>query len=142
MTKVVQADSHCSLNFELFFDDGTAVDSNTGLDPIQLQLGSGMMLESFEEALLGLAEGEKRKIVLSPEQAYGYADPNQFYEFAVESLPKEARRVGASMMAADDAGEQKVVIVTEINGNTAVVDFNHPYAGRTLVYRVDLVSIA
>ena len=129
------------LNFELRFSDGVFVDSNEGLEPVEITIGDGILLDAVEDALIGKSKSESLQIEISPERAYGFADPNLIIEIPLSDIPEEVREPGAAMTACDEVGEQKVVMVVEINGDTAKVDFNHPYAGRTLCYQLEIVDV-
>lgn len=130
------------VDFELRFADGTFVDSNEGLYPVEAYVGDGILLEAVENALLGKKVGDKVKVIVPPEDGYGFADPNQIMDIPLSDLPEDARSVGSAITAHDDDGELKVVIVTEMSDGVAKVDFNHPYAGRTLHYDITVRDIA
>lgn len=129
------------LNFELRFSDGVFVDSNEGLEPVEVVIGDGILLESVENALLGKTKSERVKITIEPDEGYGYADPGLILEVPLADIPKESRQPGAAMTAYDEDGEQRVVLITEVCGDHAKVDFNHPYAGRTLCYDIVIVDV-
>ncbi|MCG8317462.1 MAG: FKBP-type peptidyl-prolyl cis-trans isomerase [Pseudomonadales bacterium] len=139
--KTITEGSRVRLNFELRFSDGVFVDSNEGLEPVEVVIGDGILLESVESALLGHSKSERIKIEIEPEQGYGYADPNLMEEVPLSDIPEELRHPGAAMTAYDQDGEQKVVLISDVKGDVAKVDFNHPYAGRTLCYRLDIVDV-
>lgn len=139
--KTIAEGSRVRLNFVLRFSDGVFVDSNEGLEPVEVVIGDGILLESVENALLGRVKSERIKVTIEPEDGYGYADPGLIMEIPLSDIPPESRQAGAAMTAYDEDGEQKVVLVTEINGDTAKVDFNHPYSGRTLCYDIDIVDV-
>jgi len=140
MTVIIEG-SQVALNFNLTFDDGTQVDSNDGLEPVEFVQGDGILLEVIEEALIGKKAGDNFSITVLPEQGYGYADPSQIMEIPIDDVPTEARVAGGVMTAIDDAGEQHIVMVVEVDGDLAKVDFNHPYSGRTLCYDITVVSV-
>ncbi len=139
--KVITEGSRVRLNFELRFSDGVFVDSNEGLEPVEVVIGDGILLEAVEQALLGKSKSEGIKVTIEPEQAYGFADPNLIQEVPLTDVPAESRHEGAAMTAYDEAGEQMVVMVTGVAGDKAMIDFNHPYAGRTLCYQLDIVDV-
>ncbi|MCG8672802.1 MAG: FKBP-type peptidyl-prolyl cis-trans isomerase [Pseudomonadales bacterium] len=140
--KTIAQGNRVRLNFELRFSDGVFVDSNEGLEPVEVVVGDGILLESVEKAILGKSKAERVIVTIEPEQGYGYADPNLVQQIPLSDIPEESRSAGAAMTAYDEDGEQKVVLVTEINDDVATVDFNHPYAGRTLCYTLDIVDVA
>lgn len=139
--KVITEGSCVRLNFELRFSDGVFVDSNEGLEPVEVVIGDGILLEAVEKAVLGKSKAERVNVTIEPEQGYGFADPNLIQEVPISDVPEESRFEGAAMTAYDEAGEQMVVMVTQVSGDKATVDFNHPYAGRTLCYRLDIVNV-
>lgn len=129
------------INFTLTFSDGTHVDSNEDQPPIPIEIGHSYVLPAVEEALLEMEIGEKKRIEIPPEEGYGFASEDDIVEMPIESIPRNARFVGASLEAEDNSGEQRIVIVTKVDSTSATVDFNHPYAGRTLVYDIELVAV-
>lgn len=139
--KTISEGSRVRLNFELRFSDGVFVDSNEGLEPVEVVVGDGILLESVEQAVLGKSKAERIKVTIEPEQGYGFADPNLIQEVPLSDIPEESRFPNAAMTAYDESGEQKVVMVSKVEGDTATVDFNHPYAGRTLCYTIDIVDV-
>lgn len=140
MTAIVEG-SRVALNFNLTFDDGVQVDSNDGLEPVEFIQGEGILLEVIEAALMGKSSGDHIDVTVSPEDGYGYADPSQIIEIPTKDVPEEARVAGGVMTAIDDTGEQHVVMVVDVEGDTAKVDFNHPYSGRTLCYDITIISV-
>ena len=139
--KTIAEGSRVRLNFVLRFSDGVFVDSNEGLEPVEVVVGDGILLEAVEKSLLGKTKSERIHVTIEPEEGYGYADPSMIMEIPLSDIPEESRKAGAAMTAYDEAGEQMVVLVTDIEGETAKVDFNHPYAGRTLCYEIDIVDV-
>ena len=107
---VIIKGSQVALNFNLAFDDGTQVDSNHGLEPVEFVQGDGILLEIIEGALLGKKAGDSFSITVLPEQGYGYADPNQILDIPIDDVPEEARKTGGVITAIDDSGEQHVVM--------------------------------
>lgn len=140
MTAIIEG-SRVALNFNLTFDDGVQVDSNEGLEPVEFVQGDGILLEVIELALMGKSAGDQLSVTVTPEEGYGYADPSQIIEIPSQDVPEEARFAGGVMTAIDDAGEQHVVMVVDVEGDTAKVDFNHPYSGRTLCYDITIISV-
>lgn len=136
----VQAGSVVSVNFELRFSDGVFVDSNEGQEPVEITIGDGILLETVETALIGLTVGQSIDIEVTPENGYGYANPSLIEAVPLDSLPESVREVGSPLTAYDDDGEERVVLIAAIEGDIAQVDFNHPYAGRTLCYHVEIVT--
>jgi len=140
MTKICDG-SDIELYFQLRFEDGTVVDSNRDGDPASCKIGQGVLLAAIEDALLGMSPGDKKNLVLLPDEGYGPADPNAFILVPKEQLPEEAHEIGKSLKAEDESGERRNAIVTEINDKTIKLDMNHPYAGRTLIFDLEVVTV-
>lgn len=129
-----------SLEYTVFLEDGTQVDSNVGETPLIFVLGSHQVFPALEEGLMGLKVGDSRQITLQPEQAYGTVVDDAFREVGLETLPAQFRHEGAVLGIQDPSGGVYPIRVHEIKEEKAVLDFNHPLAGRTLRFDVRVVS--
>jgi FKBP-type peptidyl-prolyl cis-trans isomerase SlyD len=116
------------------------IDSNVGGEPMIFQSGTGEMLPALEEVLLKMAAGEKRRVVLSPSQAYGEVLPSEYRDFPEEMIPPEARQVGRKVMSRSPDGEERTLDVVAVENGKVTLDFNHPLAGMTLVFDVKVIS--
>ena len=130
-----------SLEYTVFLDDGTQVDTNIGEDPLVFVLGSHQVFPALEEALLGLCVGDSKQVTLKPEQAYGPIVKEAFKEVALETIPAQFRKEGAVLGVQDPAGGVYPIRVHQIREQKAVLDFNHPLAGRALKFDVKIVSV-
>ncbi len=131
-----------AIEYTVFLDDGSKVDSNVGDDPLVYESGKSQILPALEEALDGLAQGESTKVTLSPEDAYGPVREDAFQEVDTSAIPEAAREVGAALVAEDESGDQRQVRVHEVRGETTVIDLNHPLAGETLTFDVRVVEVS
>jgi FKBP-type peptidyl-prolyl cis-trans isomerase SlyD len=84
--------------------------------------------------------GEKR-VKVKPEDAYGPVDPTAIHEFPKEEIPASGLKVGAVLVARGPEGQPIPVTVKEIKDNTVVLDFNHPLAGKTLIFNIKVLDI-
>jgi len=98
-------------------------------------------MPGLEEILTGMLEGEERNGTLAPEKAYGPHNPEAQIEIPLNHLPPEAWNEGAQLQAAGPKGEQIEGVVSELKENSAVVDFNHPLAGKNLGFTVKILSV-
>ena len=105
------------------------------------------MLPGFEQALLGLQAGSEIETLLMPEQAFGAVNPNNRHRFPIakfrilledDLLPTE---VGSVVSFKDAGGFDLPGIVTAINDETVAVDFNHPLAGKQILFKAAIVSV-
>ena len=89
----------------------------------------------MEDALAAMLPGEMRTVKLTPENGYGYPDPELLYEVPLSSLElEEPPEIGMVVALFDQKGAPFPATIVEINDDTLLVDANHPFAGKTLLY--------
>ncbi len=121
--------------------DGTVFDSSRGRDPLEVVLGEGMLIPGFEAAVLGLAPGDKVTATILPEDAYGDHSEELTLtlpkaEFPAHMTPEPGL---ALQLAIDDTEfEARITAVTD---KEVFLDANHPLAGETLIFDLELVDI-
>jgi FKBP-type peptidyl-prolyl cis-trans isomerase SlyD len=137
----IRAGAVVHLEFTLWDDAGTLLDTTRGRTPLVFTHGQGEVIPGLERALLGMKVGETKRVTVPPEEGYGVVDPAATTEVPVERMPEEARKVGARLRAQTRSGREMLVRVREIRDGTAVLDLNHPLAGRTLVFEVRVILV-
>ncbi len=130
-----------SLEYTVFLEDGTQIDSNVGEDPLVFVLGSHQVFPALEQALMGLKIGDSKQVYLKPEEAYGPILPEAFKEVDVETVPAPFRYVGAVLGIQDPAGGVYPIRVHAVQDQKIVLDFNHPLAGRALKFEVKVIEV-
>ena len=110
-------------------------------DPLTVEVGAGQVIEGLEEALLGMEAGEEQSVTLSPGEAYGEPTDERVIEYDTqefrEMLQGEELEVGMHVQ-----GERGAVgEVVSVDEETTRVDFNHPLAGETLSFDVEVVDV-
>jgi FKBP-type peptidyl-prolyl cis-trans isomerase SlyD len=138
---VVEYGRKISIEYTIRLDDGSLADSNAGGEPLVFQQGMEQVLPALEEALEGLPVGARKKLTLPPEQSFGPWDERLRTEARLDQLPEEAQRAGGTVGVPSDDGHVRAGRVVEIRGGTAVVDLNHPAAGKTVHFDVRILSI-
>ncbi len=132
-----------TLNFSLALEDGTVVDSNHGEEPVTFVVGDGNLLEGFEKAMFGLRAGDEKELAIAPEQGFGMPNPNNIQEVPVSDFPKDMTLDVGLMLSFSDAQNTELPgVIKELKGETILVDFNHPLAGRTLKFKVHIHTVA
>lgn len=131
-----------TLHFALTLTDGSEVESTFSGPPATLVFGDGNLPAGFEACLVGLKTGEQREFRLAPEQAFGEPNPDNVlryprYQFPAD-LPLEE---GLMMTFSDSAGNEQAGVVLSMDRQTVEVDFNHPLAGRELLFRVEIIAV-
>ncbi len=130
-----------SLEYSVFAEDGKIVDSNVGNPPLVFNMGTHQILPALEEAICSLNEGDSKRVTLAPEKAFGPVDPEAFKEVDAGAIPSDLRFEGAVLGVQDELGNQYRIRVHSIEGEKAVIDFNHPLAGKTLTFEMQIVAI-
>ncbi len=122
--------------------DGSIFDSSNGREPLEFEVGSGMVIEGFDSGVLGMSIGEKKTISIPAEQAYGNPREDMFMEFPLDRFPADmVPEVGMQLNMSNNEGDQFPVAIVEIAEEYVVLDGNHPLAGKDLVFDLELVEI-
>ena len=122
--------------------NGEKFDSSAGREPLEFTVGAGMMIKGFDDAMPGMALGEKKTINIAPEDAYGPRNPEAMIEFPKEQIPADMKlEPGMPLTLSDQAGNPVPVIVVEVKDEVIVLDANHFLAGQELVFDIELVEI-
>jgi peptidylprolyl isomerase len=120
--------------------DGTEFDSSEGREPLEFKLGEGSVIEGFDAGVSGLEVGEKRTVTIAPEQAYGAKNEALVKRVEADTFAEDPYVGGHVNLVAPDGGALPGVI-TAVEEDSVELDFNHPLAGQTLVFEIELVEI-
>jgi FKBP-type peptidyl-prolyl cis-trans isomerase SlyD len=129
-----------SVEYSVFLEDGTQVDTNVGENPLVFVLGEHQVFPALEQALLGLKIGDTKKVILKPDEAYGPIVKDAYREVSLDTIPVEYRREGSILGLQDPVGGVYPIRVHEIKQGKAVLDFNHPLAGKALRFEVKVLA--
>lgn len=121
---------------------GETFDSSEGRDPLEFEVGSGMVIKGFDDGVTGMAVGDKKTINIPVDEAYGPTNPEMIVEMPKDRFPQDMEvEVGMPLAMSDQNGQQFQVVVTEIKEDSIVLDANHPLAGKELIFDLELVNI-
>lgn len=141
MTKVGPG-TRVTLNFALKLRDGQIIDSNFDEEPVHFDVGDGRLLDGFEAAINGMEAGDHATIELSAEDAFGPRNDDNVQLFDKDQFPSdEELEVGMMLAFADAAGGEVPGVVIEILEDRVNVDFNHPLAGKDLLFEVRIHKV-
>lgn len=122
--------------------DGTIFDTSEGGKPLSFTLGSGQVIPGFEDAALGMQEGDSKTVTIPEEKAYGSYDAEKVIDFPADRIPPEIEpEVGMQLQLQGQEGQPVVVRVTEITEDHVRLDANPPLAGKDLTFDIELVTI-
>ncbi|MDJ0758110.1 MAG: peptidylprolyl isomerase [Woeseiaceae bacterium] len=123
-------------------DDGSQFDSSSGRDPLEFVLGSGQVIPGFDNAVTGMAVGDSKSVRIEPEEAYGPRHEQLIQEVPKSALPEDMTpEVGMGLQSQTPDGQVMQLTVTAVGETTITVDANHPLAGQTLSFAIELVAI-
>lgn len=129
-----------TLYFSLSLENGEIVDSNFDANPATFTLGDGNLLPGFEVPLIGLEAGSQGEFVIAPEHAFGQRNPENIQKLSRDNFDQESLQIGDVFSFQNGDGELPGVI-TAIEVEDVEVDFNHPLAGRSIIFTVDIVDV-
>jgi FKBP-type peptidyl-prolyl cis-trans isomerase 2 len=122
--------------------NGETFDSSKGREPLEFEVGSGMVIKGFDDGVTGMAVGEKKTIHIPFLEAYGPSNPEMIIDMPKDRFPTDMQlEIGMPMMMTSGDGQNFQVTVTEIKEDAVTLDANHPLAGKDLVFDLELVEI-
>ena len=122
---------------------GEQFDSSSNREPLAFTVGAGQMIKGFDEAIPGMAVGDKKTINISPENAYGHQNKDAIIEFPKSNIPEDMKlEKGMKLQLQNQEGQPIPVVVTEVKDDVVILDANHELAGKELVFDIELVEIS
>lgn len=123
-------------------DDGSTFDSSEGRDPLEFEMGAGMVIPGFENGVREMEAGEKKTITILAAEAYGERNEEMVMEFGKDRLPEGLDpEVGMGLQMQGPQGQMIPVQVTAVGEEEITIDANHPLAGKTLNFELELVEV-
>lgn len=123
-------------------EDGSAADSTkVNNKPAKLRIGDGSLSPAFEAQLQGLSAGESKEFTLYAKDAFGENNPDNIYHMDRSKFDAESLEVGAIIMFSQQDGHEIPGVIREIVGDSVTIDFNHPLAGQTITFDVEIIEV-
>lgn len=129
-----------TMHFAIKLEDGQVVDTNFSGKPATFKFGDGNVPEGFEQALVGLKPGDHVELTIAPERGFGMPNPNNMQTLPRSQFQDIDLEPGLVVSFSETGGEVPGVVV-EFNDDNVVVDFNHPLAGKNLLFEVQVISV-
>ena len=136
----IEANQIVSIEYEVR-DGDTVVDSNVGGAPLVFMFGKGQIIPGLENGLANMAIGEKGEVVVEPKDAYGELNPDAMQEVPKDQFAGIDLEEGMTLYGQGEDGGTVQVIVKEIGEESVIIDFNHPLAGKTLMFSVTIHNV-
>jgi len=130
------------VEYEGTLDDGTVFDSSDmHEEPFEFEVGGGQVIKGFEDAVLGMEEGEEKEFKIQPSEAYGEPNPKLVKEIPIDQIPKDEKvEKGMMLIVGLPDGKRIPATVLEVTEKTISIDLNHPLAGKVLNFKIKVVK--
>jgi FKBP-type peptidyl-prolyl cis-trans isomerase SlpA len=134
--------SRVTLHLSLTLEDGTVAESTFGEAPLSFTMGDGSLVHGLELALYGLRPGDTQRLELYPEQAFGLREPEKIHHLPRSQFsPDMALEPGLIIGFTSQDGEEIPGAVLSVDDESVEVDFNHPMAGHTVIFEVEILDV-
>ena len=134
-------DREVTLHFAIKLEDGNVVDSTFDKRPASFRFGDGNLLPGFELAIQGLKSGDKRSLIIEPENGFGQPNPQNVQIMPRDQFTEMELGEGLLVIFRDAAGGELPGVVKAFNDQQVTVDFNHPLAGKRLTFEVEILEV-
>ncbi|MEW6001118.1 MAG: peptidylprolyl isomerase [Nitrospirota bacterium] len=122
--------------------EGNVVDSSREGEPFKFRVGSSQVIPGFEKALMGMKVGEKKSFQVSPDEGYGQENPRGIVDASRDKLPPDLNpEIGMTLYARGPDGQTIPVTIIGTKKDIVILNFNHPLAGKTLNFEVEIIEV-
>ena len=142
--KVVTQNSSIVAHITMKLADGSAADSTKVTNkPAKINLGDNSISPAFEMEIIGLAIGDKKEFTLAAKDAFGETNPDNIHYVDKNRFNQEApAEIGNIITFTQPGGVELPGMIKEVSGASVTVDFNHPLAGQTVTFIIEIVEIS
>jgi FKBP-type peptidyl-prolyl cis-trans isomerase SlyD len=142
MKSVIADGQIVTLHYRLTLDDGSIADESFGGEPLIYLHGAHNIVPGLERQLAGKSAGEKCDATVPPSEGYGEYDPTLDQTVPRSAFPADAQlSVGIAFQAQDQQGQPVTLWIRHIEGDQVTVSPNHPMAGQTLNFSVEVLDV-
>jgi len=143
MSKIIESRSHIIVHITMKLADGSAADSTkVNNKPAKIIMGDESISLAFEQQLLGLKAGESKEFTLDAKNAFGEPNPDNIHYVDASKFTLEApAKVGNIITFTQPGGIELPGMISNVSGDSVTVDFNHPLAGQSVTFVIDIIDI-
>lgn len=123
-------------------DSGEVFDTSRDREPLTFVIGRGTVIPGFENGIIGMQVGQAKKVVIPPAEGYGEREPKRLFRVEKGRLEGHDPKVGMHMQVEMSDNRLAVATIVAIEGDKVTLDLNHPLAGKTLHFEIELLAIA
>ncbi len=140
--KQVQKGDTIKVHYHGRLEDGSTFDTSANREPLEFKVGSGMVIKGFDDGVTGMSVGEKKTIHIPAAEAYGEVIDEQIIVFPLDKFPEDLKpEPGMQLQMNDGQGHVVPVVIIAVTESEVTLDANHPLAGKTLIFDLELVNI-
>jgi peptidylprolyl isomerase len=141
MTQAKYGDT-VKVHFTALRENGELLASTEGQRPVEVEIGSRRHIPGFEDSIVGMGAGETKTITVPPERGFGPRVPELIMDVSKDMLPQDfSPYVGKKLQAEQKDGSVLDVVITDMDETTVTIDANHPLAGETLTFSIQLLEV-
>lgn len=134
--------SRVTLHFSLALEDGSIIDSNFEATAATFAMGDGSLLPGFEDVLIGMKAGQENSFLITPEHGFGQHNPSNLQAIKRRQFaPDIPLGVGLVVSFADAAKSELPGVISAVDNDEVIVDFNHPLAGKAILFKVRIIAV-
>ena len=142
MAEQVKKGDKVKVHYHGRLNDGTTFDSSEGRQTLEFEVGSGMVIQGFDDGVTGMSVGEKKTVTNPSGEAYGPRQDDMVIQFPKANFPADITpEEGMTLQMHGENGQELPVVITAINEDTITLDANHPLAGKELIFDIELVDL-
>ena len=140
---MIKEGSKVTLHYTGTLDDGTVFDSSLNKQPLTFVVGEGQVIKGFEQGVIGMKVGDKKKIHIPSDQAYGPYDKKNIGDFPKSKIPQDMElKIGTKVFLESEAsGGVAMATVVGIKSDSVTLDLNHPLAGKDLNFEIEILAV-
>jgi peptidylprolyl isomerase len=140
MTEAVKTGDTISVIYTGRLEDGEVFDSNAeGGAPLKFTVGAGQLIKGFDRAVIGMQSGDKKTVTIPPTEGYGEHQEDHIVKLPKTSVPEEMNiELGMKVQLSSNTGHTLPAVVVEIAEDVVHLDANHPLAGKTLEFDIEI----
>ncbi|WP_303907617.1 FKBP-type peptidyl-prolyl cis-trans isomerase [Thiohalomonas denitrificans] len=141
VSKAITPGSRVTLRYRMVLEDGTVADES-GDEPLEFTVGDGTLIAGLESMMTGMTAGESATLLVTPEQGFGYRDIDNVHPMPREEFPEKLPLTRGTIIGfTSPSGEEVPGMVLEADDESVQIDFNHPLAGHTLQFDVEILAV-
>ncbi len=130
------------VHYTLKTEDGEVMESSVGAVPMEFTVGEGKVIQGFDNGVIGMKSGDSKTITVSENEAYGFRDEKKIFEYGKDRIPQGFEpQIGQIVQMHTPDGKGFPVTILGFTDKGFKMDANHPLAGKTLIFDLELVEI-